>query len=95
MTPIEKAKAAQAQAIADRKAFRRANTTTFEDGSTIYPDCRPGVGWVLTWPPNEKGNVTHKNYLRTRSEAVEKRRWLVHQDWAPRSAPDECLSGSI
>ncbi len=37
-----------------KEALRKAQTVLFSDGSKVYPDTLPGVGWVVETPGRNK-----------------------------------------
>ncbi len=49
----------------DKEASRKAQTVVLRDGVKVYPDCHPGVGWVLEW----EGYADR--YLATKELAIE------------------------
>lgn len=49
-----------------KREARKALREVLEDGSVVYPDSPPGVGWVLEWR-----GYHSKKYLRSRDEAVQ------------------------
>lgn len=59
--------AARAKALASREAataLRSSQRITLPDGSLIYPDSPPGIGWVLERPRMAK------RYFATKAQAV-------------------------
>ena len=64
-----------AEARRRNKAEREASRQVLRDGSVIYRDSPPGVGWVLivkTGKTDRRGRPTvlPNKYLRTRDEAI-------------------------
>ena len=54
-SPSTKAKSARTRLA--NKVARQAAKVTLEGGACTYPDCLPGVGWVLVLPSG------HRKYL--------------------------------
>lgn len=77
LAPHQRATLAAKVSVAKRKADREASLVVLEDGSKVYPDSPPGIGWVLEKPGYNKKYMSTKDLcleLHSRLPVIEKRK---------------------